>query len=114
MLVTLRLLGCKESGRLRVGHDDIRIALQRIKIVLGKAVAFLGGDQQPAGLQHQGCGGFRGERFPFGVQRLIHRDDEQGERMQPGEPGIIREQLQEMIGRRNRADLRYRSQWWRH
>ncbi len=86
-----------------MGHDDARIVLEGVEVMAGKTFAFLAGDEERAGLTHQGLDGGGGQRLFF-VERFVHGDDELGHGMQPCKPGIAGQQAQEMVGRLNGAD----------
>jgi len=71
--------------------------------MLGKAVARFRRDKHLPGLFYQGVSAGRRQRL-FPVQRLIHGDDELGQRVQPREPRVLGKEFEKMVGRWNRAD----------
>jgi len=89
-----------------VRHHHIRVALQRVEVVARKTFARLGRNEQRGSLlDERGCGFIRQRSFRSGIERLVHRHNELRERMQPREPRIVREQLQEMVRGGNRPDV---------
>jgi len=83
-------------GHLAVGEHHIRLALQSLEIMFGKSVALFRGDQQQPGLMHKSVNPRRRERFLL-FQRLIHGDDDLGQRLEPGEPGVGGQQLKKVV-----------------
>lgn len=61
------------------------------------------GNEQGRGLFYHGFGLGVSRGF-FGFETFIHRDDELREWLQPGEPGVAGEELEEMIWRPDGAD----------
>ena len=71
-----------------------------------KTFARLGCHQQFTRPFHQRRRRVAGQRrFAFRIQCLVQRHDELRKRMQPREPRVVRQQFQEMVRRRNRADV---------
>src|ERR1043166_7032766 len=88
---------------LPVRENNVRVALQCLEVMFGKSLAGFGRDEQKPGLIHQGVDVYSRQRL-FLVQRHIHRDDELGQWVQPGEPRVVSEEVEKMIRRWDRAD----------
>jgi len=88
---------------LRMHEHHVRVALQRGKIMPRKPFAIFRRNQQLPGFADQGVHDRRRQRR-FRFEGFVRGDDELRKRMEPGEPGIVREQLQEMSRRRDLAD----------
>lgn len=96
----------ENMGRRGVRHHHIRVALQGVEVVTRKTFTRLGRHEHFAGALHQGLRRFGGQGdFCFVIQCFVQRYDEQRNGMQPREPRIVREQLQKMVRRGNRADV---------
>ena len=89
--------------RIGVGQYYIGIPLQSIEIMPGEAFAFFSGDQQASALLDE-CPHIFLRNWFTSLQSFIHGDDELGQRAEPGKPGIVGEQLQEILGGRDTAN----------
>jgi hypothetical protein len=73
-----------------VGEHDRRLALQRVEIAAGEAVSVFGRGQQLLDLIDERHGHGAG-RTALALDGFVDADDESGETVQPGEPGIADE-----------------------
>ena len=86
-----RLDGASDVGMCK--HDRW-LPLQRVEVAPCERLASLGGRQEPLDLIDE-RGGVGRRRRRFGLDGLIDPDDELGQRMQPREPGIVDDELQQ-------------------
>jgi hypothetical protein len=87
-----------EFYHFRMREHHVRVALQSRMVMPGKPFGTFGCNQQEVRLAHQGVNPGQCQRR-FRVQGFIHGDDKLGKRVQPGEPRVAGEQLQEMVRR---------------
>lgn len=80
-----------------MGEQHLRVTLQDFVVLAGKTFAGLAGRQEGSGFLHQGVHGRRGERL-LRIQQRIRVREQVRDRREPGEPGVAREQLQELVG----------------
>lgn len=81
-----------------VGHHDIGRALKRFIITPLEAVAHFRRSNEPPDFSHENGDILRRDGF-ISIHQLIDSDDHVGERMKPGEPGIVHHQLKQLSGR---------------
>ncbi len=83
-----------------VGEHDRRLALQGIKVAAGESVSVFGRGQQLLDLidERDGDGN---RRAALALDGFVDADDEPGEPVQPREPGIADDELQQVSDRRD-------------
>lgn len=81
-------------------EDGVGVALERLEVAPGEAVAELGGRKQAAGLADQPIRLGRGDGVA-GVYGLVDQHDQLRQLAEPGEGGMVQNQVEQLAGGRD-------------